>query len=331
MPRRCRRAAAHTRSSRCTTSTRRASRSPRARTCVGINNRDLRTLRTDLATFARVRQAVPDDVLCIAESGVRTATTSTRLVSEGADAVLVGEALMRADSPAAGMRRDGRGGARRRQRVVIVKVCGVRTPEVAEAAIDAGADWIGLMLVPASPRWVDDAAARAVRAGGRGRADLVGVFVEPSAGECDDAASRYRLAAVQVHGAFDPSLATDCSVPVIPVFNVDEPGRRRCTIDWSPDVLVMLDGMPGRGGAPRRHRASRAAGVGSRRRAPPRDPARRRARAGRRRSGDRAVRPAGVDASSRLETAARREGSRPGPRASCSPRAAAAQLVGSAR
>jgi indole-3-glycerol phosphate synthase len=68
--------------------------------CIGINNRDLRTLRTDLDTFARVRRIVPADVVCIAESGVRSAQDAARLVSEGADAVLIGEALMRAASPA---------------------------------------------------------------------------------------------------------------------------------------------------------------------------------------------------------------------------------------
>jgi indole-3-glycerol phosphate synthase len=68
-------------------------------TCVGINNRDIGTLRTDLATFARVRRALPDEVLCVAESGVHSAGDAARLVSEGADAVLVGEALMRATSP----------------------------------------------------------------------------------------------------------------------------------------------------------------------------------------------------------------------------------------
>jgi indole-3-glycerol phosphate synthase len=67
--------------------------------CVGINNRDLGTLRTDLATFARVRRVLPDEVLCIAESAVRSARDAARLVSEGADAVLVGEALLRATSP----------------------------------------------------------------------------------------------------------------------------------------------------------------------------------------------------------------------------------------
>jgi indole-3-glycerol phosphate synthase len=69
--------------------------------CIGINNRSLDTLTTDLGTFARVRRAIPDGVMCIAESGVRSPEDVTRLVNEGADAVLIGEALMRAASPAA--------------------------------------------------------------------------------------------------------------------------------------------------------------------------------------------------------------------------------------
>lgn len=67
--------------------------------CVGINNRDLRTLRTDLGTFARLRRRLPDTVVCVAESGVRTAGDVRRLVGEGADAVLVGEMLMRDPDP----------------------------------------------------------------------------------------------------------------------------------------------------------------------------------------------------------------------------------------
>jgi phosphoribosylanthranilate isomerase len=183
---------------------------------------------------------------------------------------------------------------------VIVKVCGVRTPEIAEVAVDAGADWIGLMLVPRSARWVDDAAALAVVRAVGGRADLIGVFVEPSAAECDEAASRYRLAGIQVHGNFDRNLITSCSVPVIPVFNVED-GVAANTIEWPPDTLVMLDGMPDRGALPggtghhvplkwaadvARHREILlAGGLG------PDDVATAIAR----------VRPAGVDASSRLE------------------------------
>jgi indole-3-glycerol phosphate synthase len=68
---------------------------------VGINNRDLRTLRTDLGTFARLRVLVPPGTVCVAESGVVDAADAARLVGEGADAVLCGEALMRAGDPGA--------------------------------------------------------------------------------------------------------------------------------------------------------------------------------------------------------------------------------------
>lgn len=69
--------------------------------CIGVNNRDLRTLRTDLDTFARVRNRIPSDVVVIAESGVRSDDDVRRLVGEGADAVLVGEVLMRSEDPGA--------------------------------------------------------------------------------------------------------------------------------------------------------------------------------------------------------------------------------------
>ena len=69
--------------------------------CIGVNNRDLRTLRTDLATFARVRSGIPHDVVCVAESGVRDEADVHRLVADGADAVLVGETLMRSGDPGA--------------------------------------------------------------------------------------------------------------------------------------------------------------------------------------------------------------------------------------
>jgi indole-3-glycerol phosphate synthase len=69
--------------------------------CVGINNRDLTTLTTDLRTFARLRARIPSGIVTIAESGVRDRADVVRLVGEGADAVLVGEALMRHPEPGA--------------------------------------------------------------------------------------------------------------------------------------------------------------------------------------------------------------------------------------
>jgi indole-3-glycerol phosphate synthase len=69
--------------------------------CIGVNNRDLRTLRTDLSTFGRLRALIPEGPVCVAESGVSAASDAARLVLEGADSVLLGEALMRAPDPVA--------------------------------------------------------------------------------------------------------------------------------------------------------------------------------------------------------------------------------------
>lgn len=71
---------------------------------VGVNNRDLRTFQVDLETTARLRALVPEDVVLVAESGVRTADDVARLAAMGADAMLVGEALVRAQDVGAKVR-----------------------------------------------------------------------------------------------------------------------------------------------------------------------------------------------------------------------------------
>lgn len=127
---------------------------------------------------------------------------------------------------------------------MIVKVCGVRTAEIAEVALDAGADWIGIVFEPRSARHASDAEALAVRAAVGTRADVVGVFVDPSLQDCDEAARRYRLAAVQVHGRADPDLALACSVPVIPGINIED-AHTAYTLRWWPDCLVLIDAPAG--------------------------------------------------------------------------------------
>lgn len=62
---------------------------------VGINNRDLKTFRTDLEHTLRLRPQIPDDRLVVGESGIRTHDDLLRLKAGGVKAVLVGESLMR--------------------------------------------------------------------------------------------------------------------------------------------------------------------------------------------------------------------------------------------
>ena len=68
---------------------------------VGINNRDLRTFRVALSTFERLRPRVPAGRIVVAESGIHTPADVRRLASAGADALLVGEALVTAEDIAA--------------------------------------------------------------------------------------------------------------------------------------------------------------------------------------------------------------------------------------
>jgi indole-3-glycerol phosphate synthase len=68
---------------------------------IGINNRDLTTFEVDLATTERLSEQVPDDVVLISESGLKTSADSQRVFNCGCNAILVGESLMRTGDIAA--------------------------------------------------------------------------------------------------------------------------------------------------------------------------------------------------------------------------------------
>ncbi|MGL5911070.1 MAG: indole-3-glycerol phosphate synthase TrpC [Phycicoccus sp.] len=68
---------------------------------VGVNARDLKTLQIHPATFSRLRPLVPDGVVAVAESGIDGPEAAGGYADQGADAVLVGEALVRTGDPRA--------------------------------------------------------------------------------------------------------------------------------------------------------------------------------------------------------------------------------------
>ncbi|MBT8036574.1 MAG: indole-3-glycerol phosphate synthase TrpC [Verrucomicrobiae bacterium] len=67
---------------------------------IGINNRNLKTFKTDLGTTEQLADEVGDDVLLVSESGIRTSADCLRVLEAGANAILVGETLMRSNNPA---------------------------------------------------------------------------------------------------------------------------------------------------------------------------------------------------------------------------------------
>jgi indole-3-glycerol phosphate synthase len=66
---------------------------------IGVNHRDLRTFEVDLGLTERLRKLIPPGVLVVSESGIKDAEDARRVYEAGANAILVGEALMRAEKP----------------------------------------------------------------------------------------------------------------------------------------------------------------------------------------------------------------------------------------
>jgi indole-3-glycerol phosphate synthase / phosphoribosylanthranilate isomerase len=111
---------------------------------IGINARDLSTFEIDRRAQLELVARAPRDRIVIAESGVHTRAQGAAAELAGADAILVGSALMQAPDPAAKLRE--------LLSRPLVKVCGLTRQEDVDVAVAAGADLLGFILAEKSPR-----------------------------------------------------------------------------------------------------------------------------------------------------------------------------------
>jgi indole-3-glycerol phosphate synthase/phosphoribosylanthranilate isomerase len=144
---------------------------------IGINARDLATFEIDRRAQLELVASAPRNRVVVAESGIESRAHGAAAELAGADAILVGSALMRARKPAAKL-------AELLSRP-LVKVCGLTRAEDVAAAADAGADLAGFVLAEGSPRHApgvlpvpDTMLSVAVRVGepGEDDADLVQLY-----------------------------------------------------------------------------------------------------------------------------------------------------------
>ncbi len=82
----------------------------------------------------------------------------------------------------------------------LVKICGINSPDALDAAADAGADYIGFVFFPPSPRAVTPAQAATLSAHRPGGPARVGLFVDPTDDDVAEALASLALDVLQVHG-----------------------------------------------------------------------------------------------------------------------------------
>ena len=185
---------------------------------IGINSRDLVTFDMNPSLIRELRQLIPADRVVVAESGIHTAADARRLARYDVQAMLVGESLVKSNDVATQMRSLLQGA----NESVQVKICGLRTQEHLNAAIDAGADMLGFVFYEPSHRYLEPQGVQALWASpiNRGPAeqrlpDLVGVFVNKDAGFINDVAEQVGLHFVQLHGHESPEFCQQIKRPVL--------------------------------------------------------------------------------------------------------------------
>jgi phosphoribosylanthranilate isomerase len=126
-----------------------------------------------------------------------------------------------------------------------VKICGITHPDDAEAAVEAGADLIGLNFVPDSSRFLDLAIAQEISERVAGRIDRVAVFRDAAPNEIERVLRRVEFERVQFHGSETEEEVEDVDLPVIKAIQ----GADIAKAEEYPGTILLLDHPTAGGGS----------------------------------------------------------------------------------
>jgi phosphoribosylanthranilate isomerase len=130
-----------------------------------------------------------------------------------------------------------------------VKICGLKTDAALEAALAGGADYVGLVFFPASPRHVTPAAAKALADKARGRAGIVSLLVDPDDALIDTVIAAVAPDLLQLHGQETPARAADIrrrwGTPIMKAIRVETSQDARVALAYREAVdLILFDARP---------------------------------------------------------------------------------------
>ena len=221
---------------------------------IGVNNRNLKDFSVDTENSRKLRALVPPSVLFVSESGVRTAEDVAALRAAGADAVLIGETLMRAEDRTEKLKElrgtpestaDLPGKLKTR-----FKFCGLRQPEDILAANALMPDYVGFVFYGKSTRYVTREEAAALKCLLDPRIRTVGVYVDALPETVADDLNSDLLDLAQLHGSEDASYIRDLrkltNKPLIQAFRIRSREDLILAAESTAD-MVLLDSGQGSG------------------------------------------------------------------------------------
>lgn len=118
-----------------------------------------------------------------------------------------------------------------------VKICGLKTPDAMAAALDGGADYVGLVFYPPSPRHLTPRQAGPLADQARGRARIVALVVDADDALLDEIAAVVRPDLIQLHGHETPARASAIrdrlGVPVMKAIKVERAADAMEALAWT--------------------------------------------------------------------------------------------------
>lgn len=125
-----------------------------------------------------------------------------------------------------------------------VKICGLKTPEALAAALDGGADYVGFVFYPPSPRNLTPAAAAPLADAARGRAVIVALMVDPADHLIDEVARLVRPDLVQLHGSESVARVAEIKrrwgVPVMKAIKVETRADAETALAYAGTADMIL-------------------------------------------------------------------------------------------
>lgn len=221
---------------------------------IGINNRNLETLETDTTVAARVVPFFTENLIPVEASGISAPADIQKGMGAGIFNFLVGESIVRAADTEKFIRelketqpdtfRSEAKDVPAAKAPPLVKVCGLTRPDEAAACARLGADAVGLIFYPPSPRNVSLEQAVDICRALPGEILTTGVFVDASFAFIMERVRACKLSAVQLHGNETPQMVETLKKEGIMVFKTlfaaKEPHLDRAD-DYSAATAVLVE------------------------------------------------------------------------------------------